>query len=71
MFGSILTTFELSSFLEAAGAVLKIGSSLKSNHHQEIKLSQICEILCSSNISGTYRAFHRFGQAKFLDGGSV
>jgi hypothetical protein len=60
MFGSIFTTFELSSFLEAAGAVLKIGLSLKSNHHQEIKLAQICEMLCSSNISGTYRMCHGF-----------
>ena len=34
------------SFLEAAGAVLKIGLSLKLNHHLEIQLAQICETLC-------------------------
>ncbi len=36
IFGSILTTFKLSIFLEAAGAVLKFGLRLKPNHHQEI-----------------------------------
>jgi len=34
-------------FLEAAGAVMKIGSILKPNHHQEIWLAQIGETLCS------------------------
>jgi len=33
------------SFSEAAGAVLKIGSSLKANHHREIYLAQFCERL--------------------------
>jgi len=35
------------TILEAAGVVLKIGSSLKPNHHWEIELAQICEALCS------------------------
>jgi len=35
-FGVILATFELIRFLEAAGAVLKIGSSLKPNQNREI-----------------------------------
>jgi hypothetical protein len=34
IFELILTTFE--AFFKAAGAVAKIGSSLKSNHHREI-----------------------------------
>jgi len=34
-------------FLEAAGAVLKIGLSLILNHHWEILLAQIRETLCS------------------------
>jgi len=38
----------LAVFLEAAGAVLKIGSSLKPNHNQEIELAQICETLCTN-----------------------
>jgi len=46
IFELILTTFELSIFIEAAGAELKIGLSLKLNHHREIKLAQICETLC-------------------------
>jgi len=36
IFGPILTTFESTLFLEAAGAVLKIGSNLKPNHHQNL-----------------------------------
>jgi len=36
-------------FLEAAGAVLKIGSIQKLNQHQEIQLTQIRETLCSEN----------------------
>jgi hypothetical protein len=46
IFGSILTTFESRCILEAAGAVLIIGSSLKPNHHWEILLAQIRESLC-------------------------
>jgi len=34
--GLILTTFDQALFLDAAGAVLKIGSSLKPNHLREI-----------------------------------
>jgi len=33
--------------LEAAWAVLKIGLSLKPNHHKEVKLAQIRETLCT------------------------
>ncbi len=33
---SILFTFIVTSFLEAAGVVAEIGSSLKSNHHKQI-----------------------------------
>jgi len=40
-------------FLEAAGAVMKIGSSLKTNHHRKTLLAQIRETLCSSNSSTT------------------
>jgi hypothetical protein len=37
IFESTLTTFEAGFiFFEAAGAVSKIGSSLKSNHHWQI-----------------------------------
>jgi len=36
IFGSILTTLNLEKILEAAVTALKIGSSLKPNHHWEI-----------------------------------
>jgi hypothetical protein len=36
IFGAILTTFKLNIVLEAVGAVLKIGLSLKPNHYQKI-----------------------------------
>ncbi len=36
IFESTLTTFEASIIFEAAGAVSKIDSSLKSNHHWQI-----------------------------------
>jgi len=36
IFWLILTSFESSSFLEEAGTALKIGLSLKPNHHGEI-----------------------------------
>jgi len=48
IFGSILTAFKLALFLEAGVTVLKIGMSLKPNHHREIYLAQIPESLCSS-----------------------
>jgi len=38
-------------FLKAAGTVVLIGSSLKSNHHKQIYLSRICEMLCIYNTS--------------------
>jgi len=42
IFGLILTNFELCSIFGGSWAVLKIGSSLKSNQHKEIELAQIC-----------------------------
>jgi len=39
--GSFLPLLNQALFLEAAGAVLKIGLSLKPNHHQEIELAKI------------------------------
>jgi hypothetical protein len=36
IFASNMTTFKLSVVFQAAGAVVKIGSSLKPNHHKEI-----------------------------------
>ncbi len=36
IFESFLTTFELSVIFEAAGAVVKIGSSLRLNHRNQI-----------------------------------
>ena len=36
IYESIFTTFKPSIILEAVGAVLKIGSSVKPNHHREI-----------------------------------
>jgi len=38
IFELLLTTFEV-SLIEAAGAVVKIGSSLNSNHHNEFEPS--------------------------------
>jgi len=35
-----MTTFESSIVFKAAGAVLTIGSSLKSNHHEQISLTK-------------------------------
>ena len=46
IFESTLTTFEASVSFEAARAVAKMGSSLKSIHHKQIKLVQICETHC-------------------------
>jgi hypothetical protein len=40
--------------LEAAGVVLKIGLSLKSNHHWVIELAQICEMLWIRFEADTY-----------------
>jgi len=37
-------------FLELAGAVLKIGSSQKQNHHKKILLAQIHGTLCTSCV---------------------
>jgi hypothetical protein len=53
IFGSILTTFESSRILEAARAVLKIGLSLKLNHHREILLAQIREMPCTKMTVAT------------------
>ena len=36
IFESLLTTFEASYILEAAGGVVKIGKSLKSNQHNQV-----------------------------------
>jgi len=40
-----LTTFEAKVFNEEAGAVLKMGLSLKPNHHSQVELVQICEAI--------------------------
>jgi len=50
IFESKMATFKL-SFLEAAGAVVKTGSSLKPNHYKEIFLTQIRETLFMSYLS--------------------
>ncbi len=42
-----LPLYNRASFLEVAGAVLKIGSGLKPNHHQKVKIAQIGEMFCS------------------------
>ncbi len=38
-------------FLEAAGAGLKIGSSLKLNHHQEIQLAQTVKLSVGQSMN--------------------
>ena len=38
IFETILTTFDGINIFEAAGELVKIGSSLKSNHHNQVKL---------------------------------
>ena len=38
---SFLTTFKVSNFFEAAKAAAKIGSSLKPNHINQVKLVKI------------------------------
>jgi len=40
IFESFLTTFEASIIFEAAGATVKIGSSIKPNHHDKVYLSK-------------------------------
>ena len=50
IFELILTTFEASIIFKAAGAVAKISSSLKPNHHMQFWLAQICETICSCAI---------------------
>ena len=37
-------------FFEAAGAVVKIASSLKPNHHNQVKLAQIRDTLCRKKV---------------------
>jgi len=44
----------LSIVFKGAGAVVKIGLSLKPNHHKEIKHAQICETLCSKNTDNYF-----------------
>ncbi len=55
-------------FLEAAGTVLKIGSCLKPNHHWEIKLDQIREMLCTMSKKGldlhVYKPLLQFKRGK-------
>jgi hypothetical protein len=46
IFELILTTFEASIIFVATGAVLKMGSSLKPNDHNQVLLVQISETLC-------------------------
>ncbi len=58
--------------MEAARAVLKIVSSLKSNHHQKIELAQICETLCMNSeklnfIPGCVTCIGGLGLAGYLD----
>ncbi len=47
IFESILTSFELSSIFQAAGAVAEISLSLKLNHRKQIQLSQNDETHCT------------------------
>jgi len=43
IFESLLITFEvIASFFEAAGAVVKFGSSLNPDNHKQISLSYAC-----------------------------
>ncbi len=49
IFESILTSFKLNIILRDSWAVVKIGLSLKSNHHKEILLAQIHETSCKYN----------------------
>ena len=46
IFESILTTFELSVILKAAGALLEIVSSLRISSRNQVKLAQIRETHC-------------------------
>ena len=46
IFESILTTFKANKNFDAAGAVAKIGSSLKPNDHNQLKLVQIPDKHC-------------------------
>jgi len=43
---SIMTAFEAIVIFKAARAIVKSGSSLKLNHHNEVWLVQICDTLC-------------------------
>jgi len=69
IFESKMATFKL-SFLEAAGAVVKTGSSLKPNHYKEIFLTQIRETLFMSYLSffvwSLIRGNDRYSAAKIF-----
>jgi len=54
-------SFELSIILETAGAVLKIGASLKLKHHQEILLARILETHCIKFHNFFFRKMVREG----------
>ena len=51
-FESILATFEVSVIFEAAGAVAKIGSSLRITNSNQVKLAQIRDTHCKITLSG-------------------
>jgi len=53
-------------FFEATGAVVKIGLSLKPNHHKEIWLAQICETFCTKLFLIHYRYQWLIGSISIL-----
>ena len=46
IFGSIFTNSKVNIFLGAAGAIVKIGLSIKANQHHQVKLVQIPYLKC-------------------------
>ncbi len=51
IYEALLTTFEASFIFESSGAVTKICSSLKQNHHYRSKIVEIPEIQSNLNIT--------------------
>ena len=46
IFDTLLTTFDTNLFFKAAGKIAKIGSSLKPNHHNKVKIVEVPDTKC-------------------------
>jgi len=58
-FWALLEHFWRVCIFEVAGAILDIGLILKPNHHNQIKLVQICETLGKNNNNNNFYSISR------------